>query len=94
MTLDQTGAIPGPPPTPAEAATVPALEVTGLVYAYKENRAVDGIDLSVAAGSVYGLRSLLIGSATDLPLDLGVLLGSAVLAVAVASSLLPRLSRG
>ena len=43
---------------------------------------------------VDGLRSLLIGSATDMPLDLGVLLGSAVLAVAVASSLLPRLSRG
>jgi ABC-2 type transport system ATP-binding protein len=32
-----------------------ALEVTGLVYAYKENRAVDGIDLRVPAGSVYGL---------------------------------------
>jgi ABC-2 type transport system ATP-binding protein len=33
----------------------PALEVTGLVYAYKDNRAVDGIDLTVPAGSVYGL---------------------------------------
>ena len=32
-----------------------ALEVTGLVYAYKENRAVDGIDLHVPTGSVYGL---------------------------------------
>ena len=38
-------------PTPQPAA----LEVTGLVYAYKENRAVDGIDLTVPAGSVYGL---------------------------------------
>ena len=55
MPLNHGAAIPGPPPTPAEAATVPALEVTGLVYAYKENRAVDGIDLFVAAGSVYGL---------------------------------------
>ena len=54
MPLDQTAAIPSPPPTPAdaEAAIVPALDVTGLGYAYKENRAVDGIDLFVAAGSV------------------------------------------
>ena len=36
-------------------APTPALEVTGLVYAYKQNRAVDGIDLHVAQGSVYGL---------------------------------------
>jgi len=39
----------------AEPAGPPALEVTGLVYAYKQNRAVDGIDLTVASGSVYGL---------------------------------------
>jgi ABC-2 type transport system ATP-binding protein len=38
-----------------ETPEIPALEVTGLVYAYKQNRAVDGIDLSVAQGSVYGL---------------------------------------
>ena len=38
-----------------ETPEIPALEVTGLVYAYKQNRAVDGIDLSVAPGSVYGL---------------------------------------
>ena len=53
MTLDQA-AIPTPPPT-AETETTPALEVTGLVYAYKQNRAVDGIDLLVEPGSVYGL---------------------------------------
>lgn len=34
---------------------VAALEVTGLVYAYKENRAVDGVDLRVEPGTVYGL---------------------------------------
>ena len=43
------------PPPPPDGEPVPALEVTGLVYAYKENRAVDGIDLTVPAGSVYGL---------------------------------------
>jgi len=53
VTLDQA-AIPTPPPT-AETETTPALEVTGLVYAYKQNRAVDGIDLLVEPGSVYGL---------------------------------------
>jgi ABC-2 type transport system ATP-binding protein len=53
MTLDQA-AIPTPP-TNTETATTPALEVTGLVYAYKQNRAVDGIDLLVEPGSVYGL---------------------------------------
>ncbi|HEY3869483.1 MAG TPA: ATP-binding cassette domain-containing protein [Actinocrinis sp.] len=41
--------------TPPAAAAVPALECTGLVYAFKQNRAVDGIDLTVPAGSVYGL---------------------------------------
>ena len=39
----------------ADPAEIPALEVTGLEYAYKQNRAVDGIDLLVAQGSVYGL---------------------------------------
>ena len=43
---------------------------------------------------VDGLRSLLIGTSTDLPLDLGVLAGSAVLGVVVASMLLPRLAKG
>jgi hypothetical protein len=43
---------------------------------------------------VDGLRSLLIGTSTDLPLDLGVLLGSTVLGVVVASLLLPRLAKG
>jgi ABC-2 type transport system ATP-binding protein len=44
-----------PPRTTEPGAPATALEVTGLVYAYKENRAVDGIDLTVPAGSVYGL---------------------------------------
>ena len=39
----------------AQDAEIPALEVTGLAYAYKGNRAVDGIDLSVPQGSVHGL---------------------------------------
>jgi ABC-2 type transport system permease protein len=43
---------------------------------------------------VDGLRSLLIGTSTDLPLDLGVLLGATVLGVVVASMLLPRLAKG
>jgi ABC-2 type transport system permease protein len=43
---------------------------------------------------VDGLRALLIGAPTNLPLDLGVLAGSAVLAVTVASMLLPRLAKG
>jgi ABC-2 type transport system permease protein len=43
---------------------------------------------------VDGLRSLLIGTSTDLPLDLGVLLGATVLGVVVASLLLPRLAKG
>ena len=38
-----------------EIPDISALEVTGLVYAYKHNRAVDGIDLRVEPGSVYGL---------------------------------------
>jgi len=43
---------------------------------------------------VDGLRGLLIGAPTNLPLDLGVPAGSAVLAIAVASSLMPRLAKG
>jgi hypothetical protein len=43
---------------------------------------------------VDGLRSLLIGTSTGLPLDLGVLLGATVLGVVVASLLLPRLAKG
>jgi ABC-2 type transport system permease protein len=43
---------------------------------------------------VDGLRALLIGAPTDLWLDLGVLAGSAVLMVTVASMLLPRLAKG
>jgi len=43
---------------------------------------------------VDGLRSLLIGTSTDLPLDLLVLAGSTVLGVVVASMLLPRLAKG
>jgi len=43
---------------------------------------------------VDALRSLLIGSSTDLPLDFGVLVGSGVLMVTLASMLLPRLAKG
>jgi ABC-2 type transport system ATP-binding protein len=34
---------------------VPAIAVTGLVYAFGQTRAVDGIDLTVPAGDVFGL---------------------------------------
>jgi ABC-2 type transport system ATP-binding protein len=53
MTLGRS-AIPTPS-TNTEAESAPALDVTGLVYAYKQNRAVDGIDLLVEPCSVYGL---------------------------------------
>lgn len=43
---------------------------------------------------VDGLRSLLIGSATDMPLDLAVLVGSGILMVTCAAMLLPRLAKG
>lgn len=43
---------------------------------------------------VDALRSLLIGSSTDLPLDFGVLVASGVLMVTLASMLMPRLARG
>ena len=34
-----------------------AIEATGLVKTFGEIRAVDGVDLSVRSGSVYGVRS-------------------------------------
>ena len=43
---------------------------------------------------VDGLRALLIGAQTNLLLDIGVLAGSAVLGVTVASMLMPRLAKG
>lgn len=43
---------------------------------------------------VDGLRSLLIGTSTDMPLNIGVLVGSGVLMVTLASLLLPRLAKG
>jgi ABC-2 type transport system permease protein len=42
---------------------------------------------------VAGLRGLLIGTATDLPLDFGVLAGAAVAGICAAAALLGRLSR-
>jgi ABC-2 type transport system ATP-binding protein len=49
-------------------AAIPALEATGLVYAYKQNRAVDGVDLLVETGSVYGLLDVADRlTAADLP---------------------------
>ena len=38
-----------------EPATTPAIETDGLVKVFGETRAVDGIDLAVRAGTVYGL---------------------------------------
>jgi len=35
--------------------SAPAVETTGLVKTFGDNRAVDGVDLSVPAGTVYGL---------------------------------------
>ncbi|MFC7280056.1 ATP-binding cassette domain-containing protein [Paractinoplanes rhizophilus] len=35
--------------------TAPAIETTGLVKTFGDNRAVDGVDLTVPAGTVYGL---------------------------------------
>jgi ABC-2 type transport system permease protein len=43
---------------------------------------------------VDGLRSLLIGTPTDMPLNIGVLIVSGVLMVTLASALLPRLAKG
>src|SRR5215207_9573032 len=34
---------------------MPAIETSGLVKTFGDNRAVDGIDLTVPAGTVYGL---------------------------------------
>ncbi|MFL6112713.1 MAG: ABC transporter ATP-binding protein [Catenulispora sp.] len=43
-------------PPPAEAASdAEAISCTGLVYAFGATRAVDGIDLAVPAGEVFGL---------------------------------------
>ncbi|MEZ0110939.1 ABC-2 type transport system ATP-binding protein [Catenulispora sp. EB89] len=39
----------------ADSADIPAIAVTGLVYAFGQTRAVDGIDLTVPAGKVFGL---------------------------------------
>ncbi|MEV4618537.1 ATP-binding cassette domain-containing protein [Asanoa sp. NPDC049573] len=39
----------------SDRPTGPAIEATGLVKTFGETRALDGIDLSVPAGSVYGL---------------------------------------
>lgn len=42
-------------PTDTKDADVPAVETSGLVKVFGDNRAVDGIDLRVPAGSVYGV---------------------------------------
>jgi ABC-2 type transport system ATP-binding protein len=39
----------------ATATTSPAIETSGLVKVFGDNRAVDGIDLTVPAGTVYGV---------------------------------------
>ncbi len=39
----------------SDRPTGPAIEATGLVKTFGDTRALDGIDLSVPAGSVYGL---------------------------------------
>ena len=48
-------AVPEPTPAPAPAPSTKAIACTNLVYAFGETRAVDGIDLDVDAGAVYGL---------------------------------------
>jgi len=40
--------------TNSTADSTPILEVEGLVYAYGERRAVDGVDFSIARGEVFG----------------------------------------
>ena len=42
-------------PAAAPDAGAAAIAVTGLVYAFGQTRAVDGIDLTVPAGQVFGL---------------------------------------
>jgi ABC-2 type transport system ATP-binding protein len=39
----------------AEQKSGPAIEATGLVKSFKDNKAVDGVDLRVEAGTIYGL---------------------------------------
>ena len=41
--------------TAAVGAAVPAVACTGLVHRYGDATAVDGLDLTVAAGGVFGL---------------------------------------
>ena len=38
-----------------DLTSAPAIEATGLVKVFGENRAVDGVDLLVEQGSVYGV---------------------------------------
>ncbi|MFJ1705067.1 ABC transporter ATP-binding protein [Kitasatospora sp. NPDC088346] len=51
MTAPPTAPSTGPP----EGAAVPAVRCTGLRYAFGAARAVDGLDLEVRAGEVFGL---------------------------------------
>lgn len=51
MTSDTTG----PAPTTDAAGPADAVSCTGLAYAFGQTRAVDGLDLSVRQGEVFGL---------------------------------------
>lgn len=81
--------------------TADAVACTGLAYAFADTNAVDGVDLTVREGEVFGLlgpngaalRGLLIGSPAHLALDFAVLLVAAALGITAASSLLGRLAR-
>ncbi|WP_255947227.1 ATP-binding cassette domain-containing protein [Streptomyces odontomachi] len=44
-----------PSPATPQASTPQAVTCTGLTYAFGETKAVDGLDLTVAAGEVFGL---------------------------------------
>src|ERR1044071_4632775 len=44
-----------PRPTKGRPMNAPAIETAGLVKTFGDNRAVDGVDLTVPAGTVYGL---------------------------------------
>jgi ABC-2 type transport system ATP-binding protein len=50
-----TPALTAPTTPPTTITSAHAIACTGLIYAFGETRAVDGIDLEVAAGAVYGL---------------------------------------